>query len=184
VRPRSRCAEALFTACCLGFAALAAAEPASLKPSADEIVRRLSAKPTPAPGGVAFRGVRVEHDPTAPPAPPPSLDLAVTFEFGSARLTPDAEVLLDRLGTALANPQLRGRQFLLAGHTDAVGGDEVNQALSEKRAEAVRDYLVRRYHVDRALLETKGFGRSRLLDPANPTSEVNRRVQVTNLSAR
>jgi OmpA-OmpF porin, OOP family len=165
------------------LAPVARAQSAAGQPTAAEIVERLRVAPAPR-HEVEFRGVRVEHSQGAP-APParPSVDLAVNFEFGSARLRPDAELLLDRLAAALADPALARQHFLVAGHTDAVGGDAFNQQLSEQRAAAVLDYLVRRHAVDRARLETRGYGRTRLLDPQNPASEINRRVQVTNLSA-
>ncbi|MND06909.1 hypothetical protein D3C83_285760 [compost metagenome] len=57
-------------------------------------------------------------------------------------------------------------------------------ALSQARAQAVSDYLTRQHGVTPDRLEVVGFGRRHLLDPANPTSAVNRRVQVINLGER
>jgi OmpA-OmpF porin, OOP family len=65
----------------------------------------------------------------------------IRFESGRAAIDPDSAGLLDRLiETALRCP---AANIEIAGHTDAVGEDEFNQALSEKRAQAVMDYLVR-----------------------------------------
>jgi OOP family OmpA-OmpF porin len=65
----------------------------------------------------------------------------IRFESGRAAIDPDSAGLLDRLiETALRCPTAN---IEIAGHTDADGGDAFNQALSEKRAQAVADYLVK-----------------------------------------
>ena len=71
----------------------------------------------------------------------PQKDMRIQFEFGSAALTPSARQVLDELGAALNSEQLSAFQFSLVGHTDAVGSDSANLALSEQRAEAVKSYL-------------------------------------------
>ncbi|KIZ39612.1 MULTISPECIES: OmpA family protein [Rhodopseudomonas] len=64
----------------------------------------------------------------------------ILFESGSARIDPDSAGLLDRLiETAMRCPTAT---IEIGGHTDSVGDAEFNQALSEKRAQAVTDYLV------------------------------------------
>lgn len=112
-----------------------------------------------------------------------SIDLAVNFEYASAILTPDARIVLDNLGHALNDPALSPSRIRVAGHTDARGSDAYNLLLSRKRARSVADYLVRQHHIDLQRLTVDGFGRSQLLDPANPASAVNRRVQITNLGS-
>jgi OOP family OmpA-OmpF porin len=65
----------------------------------------------------------------------------IRFESGRATIDPDSAGLLDRLvETALRCP---ATNIEIAGHTDADGEDAFNQALSEKRAQAVTDYLVK-----------------------------------------
>jgi OOP family OmpA-OmpF porin len=65
----------------------------------------------------------------------------IRFESGRATIDPDSAGLLDRLiETALRCP---AANIEIAGHTDADGDDGFNQALSEKRAQAVADYLIR-----------------------------------------
>src|SRR6195952_1231027 len=65
----------------------------------------------------------------------------IRFESGRATIDPDSAGLLDRLiETALRCPTAN---IEIAGHTDADGDDGFNQALSEKRAQAVADYLIR-----------------------------------------
>ena len=94
-------------------------------------------------------------------------------------LTTAATAALDNLGHALTDPSLKDASFQIAGHTDAVGSDEANMALSTRRAAAVKDYIVAKYGIDQSRLKTIGYGKTQLLDPSNPTSGVNRRVQVT-----
>jgi len=126
------------------------------------------------------RGVTVEGKPAKQPL---SVNLYVNFAYNSADLTSDARITLDRLGTALRDQRLAAFSFLIAGHTDAKGSGEFNQKLSERRAEAVSHYLVTQFGIAPARLSAKGYGKSQLLDPANPEDGVNRRVQVINVSA-
>ena len=108
----------------------------------------------------------------------PKLDLNIQFEFGSDRLTADAKRDLDEVGSALNDPRLQSRSFLLAGHTDDVGDAGFNQALSEKRAKAARSYLVERHGVAAERLETEGFGEAQPLVPGqnDAARAKNRRV--------
>jgi OOP family OmpA-OmpF porin len=104
----------------------------------------------------------------------------ITFQFGSAELTPGARQVLDQLALALQSEQLGHDRFLIEGHTDAVGSEGYNQRLSEQRARAARAYLATR-QVSPARLEALGRGESELLEPTSGPSEVNRRVRVVNL---
>lgn len=70
---------------------------------------------------------------------------------------------------------------MVAGHTDAAGGEAYNQELSERRADAIKRYLVNKYGIGSADLVTVGYGKSKLKDPNQPMAEVNRRVQVVNM---
>jgi OOP family OmpA-OmpF porin len=103
------------------------------------------------------------------------------FAFDSAEIKPKYFAELDELARVLGrNPNLRVR---IDGHTDSIGTDRYNQSLSERRAAAVRDYLVKRSGVDPKRLETRGFG---LAKPAytNETDEGragNRRTELTTL---
>lgn len=165
-----------------GFAVPVAAQRARM-PSVEEIVRKLT-QPQVSEEDLRNNAVQVEgRRQRADTEPTGSIDLAVNFEYASAKLTPDARIVLDNLGRALADPALRDSRFRIAGHTDARGGDAYNLALSKRRAQSVADYLVRQHHIGAERLSIEGFGRSRLLDPANPASAVNRRVQITNLGS-
>ena len=128
-----------------------------------------------------IRGVTVTPGPEG--AEPLSVSLYVNFAYDSADLTSDARITLDRLGYALADDRLKPFSFMIEGHTDAKGGEDYNQKLSERRADAVRQYLTAQFAIESSRLTARGFGKMRLLDPARPEDGVNRRVQVLNLTA-
>jgi len=109
----------------------------------------------------------------------------VGFRSGSAELTPAAARSLDELGRALLSPQLSAYRFRIEGHTDTVGPDEYNRALSEQRAATVVAYLVEHFHIDRARLEALGKGEEglRVATPDNTPEQQNRRVLIVNIGA-
>ncbi len=114
--------------------------------------------------------------------PQPSIDLDIRFALDSAILTLGAKRQLDTLAAAMRWSGLDGARFLLAGHTDATATRAYNLALSERRAAAVRRYLVTRHGIDPARLDVLGWGEERLKHPNNPASAINRRVEVVRLS--
>jgi outer membrane protein OmpA-like peptidoglycan-associated protein len=116
-----------------------------------------------------------------PPSPPPQVTLAVQFAFNSAQLTPGSIETLRNLGNALNRELADQKEFLIEGHTDASGGLQYNIALSRRRADAVKDYLVHEVHVAPSRLQTVGKGPKELANPANPYAPENRRVLVINL---
>jgi outer membrane protein OmpA-like peptidoglycan-associated protein len=110
------------------------------------------------------------------------INLTINFDFNSAAITAKAESQLNNLGDALRNPRMENEVIVLGGHTDAKGSDEYNQKLSERRAEAVKKYLVEKLHVSAENLSTVGYGKKHLLNTANPFAAENRRVQIINMS--
>jgi outer membrane protein OmpA-like peptidoglycan-associated protein len=113
----------------------------------------------------------------------PSVDIEVFFEYDSAAITPVAMPKLQTLGLALSDAKLKGKTFMIAGHTDATGSAGYNQALSERRAQSVRKFLVDSFNLDPKTLVVIGFGEEQLKQPFDPASGENRRVQVVNLAA-
>jgi outer membrane protein OmpA-like peptidoglycan-associated protein len=111
----------------------------------------------------------------------PSIDIEINFDYDSATIGSKAQSQVTALGQALTSADLRGRTFILAGHTDAKGSDAYNQDLSERRADAIKRYLVDKYGITGSDLVTVGYGKSKLKDPSQPMAEVNRRVQVVNM---
>ena len=112
----------------------------------------------------------------------PNIDLEITFDYNSADISTKSLPSVQALGKALTNPDLKGSTFVVAGHTDAAGGEAYNQDLSERRADSIKRYLTGKYSIAAADLVTVGYGKSKLKDPANPLAEVNRRVQVVNMA--
>jgi len=101
----------------------------------------------------------------------------VLFDFNKYTLKPEARERLARIsGIVLAYPDLK---LQVEGYTDAIGSDEYNQTLSEKRAEAVRDYLVSS-GVSMNNVAAQGLGKA---DPVADNStaagrKLNRRVEM------
>jgi outer membrane protein OmpA-like peptidoglycan-associated protein len=101
----------------------------------------------------------------------------VLFDFNKYTLKPEARERLARIsGIVLAYPDLK---LQIEGYTDSIGSEEYNQTLSEKRAEAVRDYLVTS-GVNMNSVVAQGMGKA---DPVadNSTAEgrkLNRRVEM------
>ncbi|KWV48958.1 hypothetical protein AS156_16725 [Bradyrhizobium macuxiense] len=111
----------------------------------------------------------------------PKIDLEINFDYNSSDISTKSLPSVQALGRALTNPELKGSTFVVAGHTDAAGSEDYNQGLSERRADAIKRYLVDKYGINGSDLVTVGYGKSKLKDPSQPLSEVNRRVQVVNV---
>lgn len=110
----------------------------------------------------------------------PSIDLEITFDYDSDVIGLQAVPTLVSLGTALRSGELKGCVFLLAGHTDAKGDATYNQTLSERRADAVRRFLVEKFSLAPENLIPIGYGKSQLKNAAAPFGGENRRVQIVN----
>lgn len=83
---------------------------------------------------------------------------SLRFDFDKAELRPENRELLSRIAGILLTSRSFG--IYVYGHTDDIGSESYNQDLSERRAQAVRDYLVDA-GLDPGLISTKGFGKSR-----------------------
>lgn len=89
----------------------------------------------------------------------------VRFEFDQARVMDTYKQLLDSIVVALTNyPE---HVLLIKGHADYIGSEEYNQALSEQRAEAVKEYLIEQGVQNPDRLVTRGYGESRPLVQVN-----------------
>lgn len=110
----------------------------------------------------------------------PRVDLRLTFPSGSATLTSAARTEARTVATALRHPKLSAKRFRIEGHTDSVGSRASNLSLSQRRADAVRAYLVAQ-GVARARLEAKGYGFDRPLTGRSASFGDNRRVEAVAL---
>jgi outer membrane protein OmpA-like peptidoglycan-associated protein len=110
------------------------------------------------------------------------IDLVIYFAFDSAEIQKESEPVLNTLGEALKRDEYKGRVFVVGGHTDAKGTADYNQSLSEKRADAVKRYVVSKYRLAAEDILTVGHGFEQLKDKQNPLAGTNRRVQIVNLT--
>lgn len=110
----------------------------------------------------------------------------VLFDFDQATLRPDATVALTQIAASV-NERFPTGPVAVEGHTDAVGDDAYNQDLSERRAQAVADWLVANAGIDPARIAVAGFGETAPVAP-NTTPDgaddpagrqENRRVVIT-----
>ena len=142
-------------------------------------------EPTPAPVAA----------PVAPPPPAPKFEKVTMsanelFAFDSANLAPEQPKLDDM--AKLLNEDKSVNNVVITGHTDRLGSDKYNQKLSERRAEAVKTYLVSK-GVDSSRLTAQGKGKSQPVVQCNDKKmkradlikclEPNRRVEIDNVTA-
>jgi len=103
----------------------------------------------------------------------------IYFDFNKDTIKPESEPVLKQIVQAMNdNPSWK---LTVEGHTDNIGGDSYNLDLSKRRAAAVKQELVSKYHIDPERLANDGFGASRPAD-TNETLEGrarNRRVELT-----
>jgi outer membrane protein OmpA-like peptidoglycan-associated protein len=107
---------------------------------------------------------------------PPSVSMQITFSVNSFKISDDSAEKLSNIAAVMKNERLQDKTFKIIGHTDASGSEMYNVELSNRRARAVRDQLLR-LGVDGARLEPVGKGKADLLDKQNPFSPENRRVE-------
>jgi OOP family OmpA-OmpF porin len=136
-------------------------------------------------GHCAFDPQWEEEPPPPPPAPTPPPPVVkqriilrgVNFDFDKSTIRRDAAEILEEAARILReDPEVR---VSVDGHTDARGTDQYNDRLSERRAQAVVDYLAR-LGVPPSRLQAQGFGESRPV-ATNDTDEgraENRRVEL------
>jgi len=108
----------------------------------------------------------------------------VTFEFGSAVLPDDQIPQMQGVGEAMRAVLDRdpNQVFLIEGHTDAVGSDLANLALSDRRAETVAQILTYYFNIPPEDLVTQGYGEQFLKVPTGGPERENRRVAFRNIT--
>lgn len=110
--------------------------------------------------------------------PPPPKNFTLYFLEGTTDLTAESVPVLDELRAEIARRP--GADVQVTGHTDTVGADADNDALSRKRAEEILNLLASR-GFDRSIMTAVGRGERELKETTadNVGSPVNRRVEVT-----
>ncbi|ALG70669.1 membrane protein [Azospirillum thiophilum] len=158
-------------------------------PTCPPLAMRRPAVPPPAAAAATAAGPARPGPVTVPPLPGPAAmpspelraAFRVEFDFNSARIRPESRAILDKVAAVMANPAAGRTRFRVVGHTDAVGGDAANLALSRRRAAGVVEYLATHHHIRRDRLEASGMGARELLLPDQPKAAANRRVEIVNL---
>lgn len=102
---------------------------------------------------------------------------AASFWLGSAELPDSLMRQLDVYAEAMRGRGAAGGQVRIEAHTDASGSAEANRLLSQRRADAVKSYLVHR-GVEASMLQAVGMGSSTPKLAANPFAPENRRVEI------
>jgi outer membrane protein OmpA-like peptidoglycan-associated protein len=177
-----------FAAVSLGFLTIAPATAGDVV-SSQQILDALTAKQTAPP---LVDRLKLTRSPTfddrdyavASAQSTPHIDLEVTFGFDSAEITIEAEGQIRELGNALSDPALKGATIAINGHTDGKGSDAFNKRLSERRAQAIKTYLVDNFGLSASNLRAVGYGKSRLKNTSDPFAAENRRVEVVNTAGQ
>lgn len=139
--------------------------------------------PAPAVSSGVPAGQAGKDEPAGDETPRPGIsgvDLNIEFDFDKATIKPASHAVLDALGETLNSPEFKGRSIVVGGHTDAAGNARYNLDLSKRRAEAVKAYLVDKWHIDPDLIQAVGFGKTRpLTNGTTPADQQrNRRVEI------
>lgn len=109
----------------------------------------------------------------------------VLFDFDKAVVRPDAEKLLEKVATVLG--EFPEGKVTVEGYTDSKGSEKVNLEMSQRRADAVRAWLVKKKGIPEKMIRTEGLGETNPVAPnTNPDGsdnpegrQQNRRVQIT-----
>jgi len=109
------------------------------------------------------------------------VNLRLSFQTGSAKLTRAAEAEARVFGQSLLLPQLANMHFRIEGHTDSVGSRTSNLGLSQRRAQSVADFLVA-MGVARDRLDVTGYGPDRPIPGTRASAGENRRVEAVRTS--
>ena len=184
IRRISHASKGAFTFACCVWAAGLGAQPADavLKGSQvteDVLVDALAIDAPDSPTNAKLRGFRLSAPQPQSKSPASGkASLLITFDTGSAVLTPEGARLVDTVARAFQTERLAGFSFTIEGHADPRGSAELNQRLSEQRAQTVVEYLVTRHGILPERLTAIGRGSAELIDIQRPTAPENRRVSI------
>lgn len=162
----------MFLVICLFHGQFLSAEEYSVSEplSKAQLMQRLKLSPESSTGDMVMRSI------VKRPKQEAAISMEIHFPTKSDALTEDAKHQLQPLGEVIG--ELPDQQFVVEGHTDSKGNAKTNLRLSERRAASVKQFLVDQYAIESSRLEAIGKGESEPRDPANPNSDVNRRVNI------
>lgn len=133
--------------------------------------------PHPSVKPLGPRGLNASESMLVDALPPPAKSFTLYFLEGTTEMTPESLPVLDELRAEIA--KRKGAEIQVTGHTDTVGSDADNDALSQRRAEEVLNFLVSK-GFDRSIMSAVGRGERELKVPTadNVPNPINRRVEV------
>ena len=142
---------------------------------------------TPATGIAGCDGVPVAEAPAAPVVAPTAskvvLNADTFFDFDKTVIKPEGQQILDQVASQAASINLE--TLIATGHTDSTGPEAYNQGLSERRANAVKDYLVSKgVPADRIYVEGKGETSPVASNATREGRAQNRRVEIEIVGTR
>jgi outer membrane protein OmpA-like peptidoglycan-associated protein len=170
--PRGHIVGAAMLTAVLTTAAVTYAQEPAQQPTRELVIESLKAKQlTRCPQLDPKYGCSVE--------PAARIDVEVHFALGSAALDRTARARLTALGAELGRAERKGARLVVHGHTDARGGDDFNQRLSERRAAAVKHVLVATFGLPDETIVAVGQGKAKPKNAADPYAAENRRVEIS-----
>jgi outer membrane protein OmpA-like peptidoglycan-associated protein len=111
----------------------------------------------------------------------PHVTVDIQFNPGTPVIRPESYRTLGRIADALTNPALMSSTFLVVGRTDSTGRREINLALSQRRAEAIRDALATTFKISPKRVFAVGLGEEQLQDADHPRAVVNQQALIVTL---
>jgi OOP family OmpA-OmpF porin len=125
-------------------------------------------------------GVVVDKDGCPPPLPPEKVSITLAIEFDTAKADVKSKYHDEIAKVADFMKKYPKANGTIEGHTDNIGKAAMNQKLSQRRAESVKNYLVQKFGIDPARLTAKGYGMTKPI-ASNKTAEgrqKNRRIEA------
>jgi outer membrane protein OmpA-like peptidoglycan-associated protein len=174
-----------------------AASPSPVRAQADDPVAKLSGLETaPDIDVAALRQtvtdrIKSKADNIALKRPPvaaqllklPRLAVEIHFDQDTAIIRPDSYGMIGRIADTLLRPALLTYKFLIIGHSVSNGRRDINLALSQRRADSVRDVLITTFRIPSNRVQAIGLGEEQLLDSVHPTAPINQQVEVATIGA-
>jgi len=111
----------------------------------------------------------------------PHVNVDIQFNPDTPVIRPESYRTLGRIADALTNPALMSFTFLIVGRVEANGRRENNLALSQRRAEAIRDALLMTFKISSKRVLAVGLGEEQLQDANNPKAAVNQQAEIVTL---
>jgi outer membrane protein OmpA-like peptidoglycan-associated protein len=111
----------------------------------------------------------------------PHVNVDIQFNPDTPVIRPQSYPTLGRIADALTNPALMSFTFLIVGRVEANGRRDNNLALSQRRAEAIRDALVNTFKISSKRVFAVGLGEEQLQDANNPKAPINQQAQIVTL---